>query len=139
MAWNIEKIPIILEYGVHVYRVSESLFQEEINSLAERCTDINLLLNVNKTKELIVDLEKEANIHTSVYINGAEVERVNNFRFLGIAITGNLSWSSHISTLTNTAQNNCTSSVNLKGPIISLTSSFSRVYIFLRFPYVCLM
>lgn len=47
-------------------------------------------MNNNKTK-----------IHTSVYINGAEAECVNNFRFLRINITGNLL--SHISNLTKKA------------------------------------
>ncbi len=42
--------------------------------------------------------------HSPVYINGAEVEQVNSFRFLGISITNNLIWSSHISTLVKKAQ-----------------------------------
>ncbi len=84
---------------------NETTYQEEINNLAERCTENNLLLNVSKTKELIIDLRtKEAKTHTSVYISGAEVEQVNSFRFLRISITKNPSWSSHISTLVKKAQ-----------------------------------
>ncbi len=44
----------------------------------------NLLLNVSRTKELIVDFRKEeAETHTPVNIRKAEVEQVNSFRFLG--------------------------------------------------------
>ncbi len=43
-------------------------------------------------------------LHAPVYISGAEVEQVNSFRFLGISITKNLSWSSYISTLVKKAQ-----------------------------------
>ncbi len=53
-----------------------------------------------KTKELIIDFrKKETKTNTPVYISGAEVEQVNSFMFLGISITENLSWTSHISTL----------------------------------------
>ena len=57
---------------------------EEINSLAEWCTKKKLLLNVSKTRELIVDFQRQ---HSPVYIRGAEVEQVNRFRFLGINST----------------------------------------------------
>ncbi len=56
------------------------------------------LLNVSNTKELITDFrEKEAKTHTPVYSSGAEKKQVNSFRFLGINITENLSWSSPMS------------------------------------------
>ncbi len=77
---------------------------EEINSLAQWCIENNLLLNISKTKELIIDFRKMEEKTSEVYINGTEVEQVNSFRFLGISITKNLSWSSHISTLVKKAQ-----------------------------------
>lgn len=53
---------------------------KKIKHFAEWCTDNNLLLNVNKTKELIVDFGiKEVKAH--LFINRAEVEWVN-FSFL---------------------------------------------------------
>ncbi len=81
------------------------LHNEQINIFAEWCTENNLLFNVGKNKELIIDFrKKEAKAHTPVYISGAEVEKVNSFRSLRINITKNLSWSSHISTLIKKAQ-----------------------------------
>ncbi len=41
----------------------------------------------------------ETKTHAPVYITGAEVEQVSSLRFLGISITENLSWTSHISIL----------------------------------------
>ncbi len=83
----------------------ETSYREEINNLSEWCTENNLLLNIRKTKELIIDFRKKGEkTHTSVYRSGAEVEQVNSFRFLGISITKNLSWSSHISNLVKKAQ-----------------------------------
>ncbi len=55
-------------------------YRKEINHLAEWCTENNLLLNVSKTKELIVDFrKKEAKTHKPVFINEAEVEQVSFF------------------------------------------------------------
>lgn len=52
-----------------------SLIVEKTNNLAECSTEDNLLLHVNKTKELNVDLRKEeAKTHTLVCISGAELE-----------------------------------------------------------------
>ncbi len=83
----------------------EFSYHEDINHLAEWCTENNLLLNVSKTKELIVDFrKKEAKTHKPVYINGAEVEQVSSFKLLGINITENLSWTSHISAVVKKAQ-----------------------------------
>ena len=46
---------------------NETQYQEEINSLAEWCTENNPLLKVSKTKELTVDFQrKEANTHAPV-------------------------------------------------------------------------
>ncbi len=56
-------------------------------TILQGCTENNRLF---KTKELIV--------------SGAEMEQVNSFRFLGISITWNISWSSHVSTLVKKAQ-----------------------------------
>ena len=42
---------------------------------------------MSKTKELIVDYGKRRAEHAPIYIDGAEVERVESFRFLGVHIT----------------------------------------------------
>jgi hypothetical protein len=49
----------------------------------------NLTLNVNKTKEMIVDLRE----HPPIHIDGTVVERVVSFKFLGVHITDKLNWS----------------------------------------------
>ncbi|KAK3542765.1 hypothetical protein QTP70_002779, partial [Hemibagrus guttatus] len=55
----------------------ESAYREEIQSLSAWFSMNNLTLNATKTKELIVDFRKSnSSIHSSVYINGSEVEHV---------------------------------------------------------------
>jgi hypothetical protein len=83
----------------------ESAYREEVQHLAAWCASNNLVLNTTKTKELIVDFRKsKACIHTPIHINGAEVERVTNFKFLGVHISQDLSWSLNTSTLIKKAQ-----------------------------------
>jgi hypothetical protein len=50
------------------------------------CQDNNLSLNVSKTKELIVDYRTRKGEH-AIHIDGAVVERVESFKFLGEHIT----------------------------------------------------
>ena len=53
--------------------------------------DYNLSLNVFKTKEMIVDYRKRKAAHAPILIDGAVVEWVESFRFLGVHITNQLS------------------------------------------------
>ncbi|KAK1805625.1 hypothetical protein P4O66_019908, partial [Electrophorus voltai] len=65
----------------------------------------NLLLNISKTKELIVDCSKKQERHYQpVRISGTTVERVDNFRCLGVQISQDLSWSHHTNSLTKKAR-----------------------------------
>ena len=46
----------------------------------------NLSLNINKTKEMIVDFRKQQREHPPIHIDGTVVERVVSFKFLGVHI-----------------------------------------------------
>ena len=59
-----------------------------------------LSLNVSKIKGMIVDYRKQRVIH----IDGAEVERVKSFKFVGVHIPKDLAWSKHTNTVMQRAQ-----------------------------------
>ncbi|KAK3507018.1 hypothetical protein QTP70_000560 [Hemibagrus guttatus] len=67
---------------------NETAYLEEIRNLENWCQSNNLLLNVSKTKERIVDFstKQERNYQTPV-INKSPVERVDSFRYLSVHIT----------------------------------------------------
>ncbi len=56
-------------------------------------------LNVSKTKELIVDFRKrQQRPYTPLMISGTPVERVSSFKYLGVNISEDLTWTAHIQT-----------------------------------------
>ncbi|KAK1789953.1 hypothetical protein P4O66_002274 [Electrophorus voltai] len=82
----------------------ERAYLEEIKHLENWCQENNLLLNISKTKDLIVDCSKKQERHYQpVRISGTMVERVD-FRYLGVHISQNLSWSRHTNSLAKAAR-----------------------------------
>eukprot|EP00061_Rhincodon_typus_P016508 g44767.t1 len=57
-----------------------SEYRKELEGLVTWCSEP---LNVGKTAELIIDFRKKGGEHAPIYINGAEVERVESGKFLG--------------------------------------------------------
>ncbi|KAI4894189.1 hypothetical protein NFI96_000432 [Prochilodus magdalenae] len=76
---------------------------EEVDRLAEWCDTNNLLLNAEKTKEIIVDFRRNADSHPPLHIKGTAVERVNSFKFLGVHISEDLTWTTSCSKLVKKA------------------------------------
>jgi len=57
------------------------------------------MLNVSKTKELIVDLRRTQQlqrIYPPLGINGTALEMVSSYRYLGVHITEDLTWTTRI-------------------------------------------
>uniref|UniRef100_A0A8C7MZF5 Reverse transcriptase domain-containing protein n=1 Tax=Oncorhynchus kisutch TaxID=8019 RepID=A0A8C7MZF5_ONCKI len=82
----------------------ETAYREEVRALGVWCKENNLTLNVNKTKEMIVDFRKQQREHPPIHIDGTVVERVASFKFLGIHITDKLNWSTHTDSIVKKAQ-----------------------------------
>ncbi|XP_013868639.1 RNA-directed DNA polymerase from mobile element jockey [Austrofundulus limnaeus] len=77
----------------------EAAYREEVDRLAEWCDKNNLQLNTEKTKELIVDFRRNADLHPPIHIKRTEVERVDSFKFLGVHISKDLTWTTSCSKL----------------------------------------
>ncbi len=82
----------------------EANYRDEVTQLATWCSDNNLSLNVEKTKEIVVDFWRAHAQHPPLTINGAAVERVSCIKFLGVHITEDLSWNINIASLAKKAQ-----------------------------------
>ncbi len=73
----------------------ETAYREEMSTLTKWCQENHLSLNIDKTKELVVDFRRQSRKHTPITIDKTPAERVNSFKFLGIHITEDLTWSAH--------------------------------------------
>ncbi len=77
----------------------ETAYLDEVERLTSWCQDNCLSLNVSKTKELIVDFRKKHLLpYTPLMISGTPVERVSSFKYLGVNISEDLTWTTHIQT-----------------------------------------
>ncbi|KAL0149199.1 hypothetical protein M9458_055433 [Cirrhinus mrigala] len=83
---------------------NESAYREEVKWLSDWCRDNNLSLNVDKTKEIIVDFRRTHPAHLPLSINGSAVEIVRSTKFLGVHITEELTWTDNTTSLTKKAQ-----------------------------------
>ena len=82
----------------------EAAHRREVASLVSWCEDNNLTLNTDKTKEMIVDLRKKRRPHRPLFIQGLEVERVNSFKYLGVHISEDFTWTLNTTQLLKKSQ-----------------------------------
>ncbi|KAI4885809.1 hypothetical protein NFI96_004686, partial [Prochilodus magdalenae] len=83
----------------------ETAYRDEVGALSEWRYHNNLSLNISRTEEMIMDHRKlQRSGHSSLFINGAGVERVSSVRFLGVHLTNDLTWSFHINKAVRSAR-----------------------------------
>lgn len=82
----------------------EAAYRREVDSLVTWCGVNNLTLNTDKTKEMIVDMRKERRPHQPLLIRGLEVERVSTFKYLGVHISDDLTWTTNTTQVVKKAQ-----------------------------------
>lgn len=83
-----------LLYSLYTYdcvATHDSNFRRE----RRRSGNVNVSLNVEKTKELVIDYRKLARTHSALTINRTSVERISSFKFLRVHISEDISWSTH--------------------------------------------
>ncbi len=66
-----------------------------MSTLTKWCQENHLSLNIDKTKELVVDYRRQSREHTPITIDKTPVERMSSFKFLCVHITEDLTWSAH--------------------------------------------
>lgn len=51
-----------------------------------------MMINVDKTREMIIDFRRSWSEHAPLYISGRTLERVENIKFFGLWISQDLGW-----------------------------------------------
>ncbi len=57
----------------------DTAYREEVSTLTKWCQENHLSLNIDKTKELVVDYRRQSREHAPITIDKTPVERVNSF------------------------------------------------------------
>lgn len=70
-------------------------YYETIRKFADWCKENFLELNVKKTKEMVIDFRKENCCHETIEIDNEAVERVKEYKYLGVTIDEKMDWSGH--------------------------------------------
>lgn len=71
------------------------IYIQEIEEMVKWCNKHNLLLNVNKTKEMIFD-PRSIGDQSSIIIEGVPIEQVTTYKYLGIQLDKQLQWSNQV-------------------------------------------
>ena len=82
----------------------ETVYRMEVEKMVDWCKENDLVLNVTKTKELIVDFRKKKTQILPLIINNQDVEIVDCFKFLGTTISRDLGWVTHVQAIRKKAQ-----------------------------------
>ncbi len=80
-----------------------SMLNKELTNVSDWLKVNKLSLNVVKSKYMIFRSHKRKIESLQLMINNTEIERVQEFNFLGLTLDENLNWNSHINKISNKA------------------------------------
>ena len=87
-----------------ITNLDESEYRDQVNKRINWCSENYLELNINKTKEVIVDFRRKKSPLSPLLIDGKTVEIVQHVKFLGSTISSYLKWELNVDTIFKKAQ-----------------------------------
>ena len=75
---------------------NENTINNEINKVYDWLCSNKLSLNISKTKYMCFHTSNKTVTYPKLKINNVTIDRVNDFKFLGLIISSNLKWNKHI-------------------------------------------
>lgn len=109
----INDLPSLVKSNVHLFADDCVIFREvltdydtntlqsDLNVVANWCNSWRMELNINKCKTMRVS--RINNTSFCYYLNDTPLEAVDSYKYLGVHITSNLTWSLHIQNIINNA------------------------------------
>ena len=120
---------------------SDTVYFDQVQKFCSWCKDNYLDLNVGKTKEMLIDFRKNPPVVPDLLIDGARVERVTEYKYLGTVLDNKLNFAAN----TNFINKKCQSRIFCLQKLRSLKVSarvlqdFYRCFIesVLTFSFLC--
>jgi len=81
---------------------SNSNMQSHVDELIQQATNIGMMINVKKTREMIIGRAVKVSIPLLV-LNSEPIQRVDTFKLLGVHISNDLKWGQHVNVILSKA------------------------------------
>lgn len=78
---------------------NENMYRTKVDDFVMWCKQMSLILNIKKTKEMIVDFRKKDNAILPLAIDQDDIEMVSNYKYLGTHIDKDFSWNTNTQTI----------------------------------------
>ena len=78
--------------------------QKDVDLLTSWINEHNLTLNVRKCKSLYISRKASYFSGQTIEISGQALEKVQSYKYLGVIINSNLTWSDHVSRVCSKAR-----------------------------------
>ena len=104
-----------------------NLMQEDVTSIEQWMTDNSLTMNAIKCKQMLITRSKTYH-NPQLYLSGQPLEQVQSYKYLGVIITSDLSWSVHIQSICLKSRVYCTANsiiMRTQTPSVSSTCHVS--------------
>jgi hypothetical protein len=76
----------------------EGEYRNTVETFVRTCDGEGLILNVGKTKEMVVDFRKKPAPLNPLLIKGEAIETCKSYKYLGLTISEDLTWEVHVDT-----------------------------------------
>ena len=78
--------------GLLNHTTSDDFYFQTISDFSDWCKQRNLILNTNKTKEMVIDFSRSFSVESAAFIDSKEIEKVISFKYLGTFFSEDLKW-----------------------------------------------